>query len=64
MPIQPIGEKGRKGEFGSPYSISDYYAVDPNYGTLADFKNLVAEPMPAASRSSWTWWRTTPPGTV
>jgi cyclomaltodextrinase len=29
MPIQPIGEKFRKGEFGSPYSISDYYAVDP-----------------------------------
>ncbi|MGP8054553.1 MAG: alpha-amylase family glycosyl hydrolase, partial [Limisphaerales bacterium] len=43
MPVQPIGEKGRKGEFGSPYSISDYYAVDPHYGTLADFKNLVAE---------------------
>src|SRR5580658_11279651 len=34
MPIQPIGEKGRKGEFGSPYSIRDYYAVDPNYGTV------------------------------
>ena len=33
MPIHPIGEKGRKGDFGSPYSIRDYYAVDPNYGT-------------------------------
>ena len=43
MPIHPIGEKGRKGEFGSPYSIRDYYAVDPNYGTLDDFKRLVAE---------------------
>src|SRR5208337_2281822 len=32
MPIQPIGEKGRKGDFGSPYSIKDYYAVDPAYG--------------------------------
>lgn len=42
MPIQPIGEKSRKGEFGSPYSIKDYYAVDPNYGTLDDFKKLVA----------------------
>ena len=41
MPIHPIGEKFRKGEFGSPYSIKDYYAVDPNYGTLADFKALV-----------------------
>jgi cyclomaltodextrinase len=43
MPIHPIGEKFRKGGFGSPYSISDYYAVDPNYGTLDDFKRLVAE---------------------
>ena len=43
MPIQPIGEKFRKGEFGSPYSISDYYAVNPDYGTLEDFKQLVAE---------------------
>jgi len=42
MPIHPIGEKGRKGEFGSPYSIRDYYAVDPNYGTLDDYKQLVA----------------------
>jgi glycosidase len=42
MPIHPIGEKFRKGGFGSPYSIRDYYAVDPNYGTLADFQQLVA----------------------
>jgi len=43
MPIHPIGEKFRKGDFGSPYSIQDYYAVDPDYGTLDDFKKLVAE---------------------
>ena len=43
MPIHPIGEKFRKGEFGSPYSIKDYYAVDPNYGTLKDYKRFVAE---------------------
>ncbi len=42
MPIHPIGEKFRKGGFGSPYSIRDYYAVDPNYGTLDDYKNFVA----------------------
>ena len=42
MPIHPIGTKFRKGDFGSPYSIRDYYAIDPNYGTLADFKALVA----------------------
>jgi glycosidase len=43
MPIHPIGEKFRKGEFGSPYSIKDYYAVDPHYGTEEDYKRLVAE---------------------
>jgi cyclomaltodextrinase len=41
MPIHPIGAKFRKGEFGSPYSVSDYYAVNPDYGTLDDFKRLV-----------------------
>ncbi|MGO8838295.1 MAG: alpha-amylase family glycosyl hydrolase [Limisphaerales bacterium] len=43
MPIQPIGEKGRKGSLGSPYSIKDYYAVDPDYGTVDDYKRLVSE---------------------
>jgi glycosidase len=43
MPIHPIGEKLRKGELGSPYSVRDYYAVDPHYGTVEDFKRLVAE---------------------
>ncbi len=42
MPIHPIGQTGRKGEFGSPYSIRDYYAVDANYGTVADYRRLVA----------------------
>ncbi|HEV2435436.1 MAG TPA: alpha-amylase family glycosyl hydrolase [Verrucomicrobiae bacterium] len=43
MPIHPIGEKFRKGEYGSPYSVKDFYAIDPSYGTLDDFKRLVAE---------------------
>jgi glycosidase len=42
MPIHPIGQKMRKGEYGSPYAIRDYYAIDPNYGTPDDFKKLVA----------------------
>lgn len=41
MPIHPIGEKNRKGELGSYYSIKDYRAVNPNFGTLEDFKALV-----------------------
>jgi glycosidase len=41
MPIQPIGEKNRKGTLGSYYSISNYKAVNPEFGTLEDFKSLV-----------------------
>jgi glycosidase len=43
MPIQPIGEKNRKGGLGSYYSIQDYTAVNPDHGTMDDFKNLVSE---------------------
>ncbi len=41
MPIHPIGEKNRKGTLGSYYSIKDYQAVNPNFGTMEDFKALV-----------------------
>lgn len=41
MPIQPIGQLEKKGTYGSPYSISDYYGINPDYGTKADFKRLV-----------------------
>lgn len=42
MPIHPIGEIMRKGEAGSPYAIKDYRGINPAYGTLADFRDLVA----------------------
>lgn len=41
MPIQPIGEKDRKGTLGSYYSISDYTAVNSEFGTLDDFRAVV-----------------------
>ncbi|MEJ1239463.1 alpha-amylase family glycosyl hydrolase [Chryseolinea sp. T2] len=41
MPVQPIGEKNRKGTRGSYYSIKDYTSVNPEFGTLEDFKALV-----------------------
>lgn len=41
MPIQPIGKKNRKGSLGSYYSIQDYTSVNPEFGTLEDFKSLV-----------------------
>ena len=40
MPIHPIGRSNRKGSLGSPYAIRDYRAVNPEYGTLEDFKAL------------------------
>ena len=43
MPIHPLGEKARKGSLGSPYAIRDYRAVNPEYGTLEDFRYLVDE---------------------
>ena len=42
MPIHPIGVQNRKGTLGSPYSIRDYRSVNPELGTLADFKAFVA----------------------
>jgi len=41
MPIYPIGKVRRKGADGSPYAILDYRAVNPEYGTLEDFRQLV-----------------------
>ena len=43
MPINPIGEKNRKGTLGSYYSVKNYKAVNPEFGTIDDFRNLVNE---------------------
>ena len=57
MPVHPIGEVNRKGgenannyivepgspSLGSPYSVKDYYAINPDYGTLEDFQRFVDE---------------------
>lgn len=41
MPIHPIGEVNRKGTLGSPYAIRNYRGVNPEYGSLDDFKKLI-----------------------
>lgn len=41
MPIQPIGLVNRKGTLGSYYSVKDYTAVNPEFGTSEDFRSLV-----------------------
>jgi hypothetical protein len=42
MPIHSIGEINKKGTLGCPYSIQDYRKVNPEYGSLEDFQNLIA----------------------
>ena len=41
MPIHEIGVKNRKRTLGSPYSVKDYYSVNPEFGTLEDLKHFV-----------------------
>jgi hypothetical protein len=41
MPIHPIGRLNRKGSLGSPYSITDYRRVNPEYGSREDFSRLI-----------------------
>jgi len=41
MPIYPIGEINRKGSLGSYYSVRDYKSVNPEFGTIDEFKSLV-----------------------
>ena len=40
MPIYPIGEEKSK---NSPYAVKDYYGINPEFGTLSDFKKLIKE---------------------
>lgn len=56
MPVHPIGEVNRKGgenqnnvlvqpgsaSLGSPYSVQDYTALNPDYGTWEDFDAFVS----------------------
>jgi glycosidase len=41
MPIHPTGKLKAKGTLGSPYAVRDFDAVNPDYGTPNDLKQLV-----------------------
>lgn len=43
MPITPISEKGRLGSLGSYYAAKDYEKINPEFGTVDEFKALVKE---------------------
>jgi alpha-amylase len=41
MPITPISLSGRLGSLGSYYAVKNYTQINPEFGTLDDFKKLV-----------------------
>lgn len=41
MPITPISKTDRKGTLGSYYAVQNYTAINPEFGTLDDWKALV-----------------------
>jgi len=41
MPIHPMGKLKAKGTLGSPYAVRDFDAINPDYGTPNDLKQLV-----------------------
>ena len=41
MPINPISKIDRKGELGSYYAVSNYDAINPEFGNMDDWKSLV-----------------------
>ena len=43
MPITPISQKVKKGSMGSQYAAHDYVSINPEFGTMEDFKHLVNE---------------------
>ena len=43
MPINPISKVDRKGSLGSYYAVSDYTAINPEFGTFSDFKKVVKQ---------------------
>lgn len=46
MPINPIGKEGRKmteADLGSYYSVMNYKEINPEFGTIEDWKELVKQ---------------------
>ena len=43
MPVTPISFEQRLGSLGSYYATASYVKINPEYGTLEDFKTLIAK---------------------
>ena len=55
MPMYEIGEVERKGSLGSYYAISDYTKVNPEFGTMQDFEDLLAAAHKAGFKLILDW---------
>ncbi|HYE56723.1 MAG TPA: alpha-amylase family glycosyl hydrolase, partial [Chitinophagaceae bacterium] len=72
MPITPISKEVRQGTLGSYYACSDYTSINPEFGTLDDFKQIVRQSHElgmkviidwVANHTGWDhWWTKTHPG--
>ncbi|MFM7839071.1 MAG: alpha-amylase family glycosyl hydrolase, partial [Chitinophagaceae bacterium] len=55
MPITPISLLNRQGTLGSYYACSDYVSVNPEFGSLADFQQLVSQAQERGMRVIIDW---------
>lgn len=55
MPITPISVEKRQGTLGSYYACSSYTKINPEFGDLDDFKNLVREAHNAGMKLIIDW---------
>lgn len=55
MPIHPISKVNRKGVLGSYYAVADYKAVNPEFGTLEDFRKVVDDAHAAGMKVIIDW---------
>ncbi len=55
MPMYEIGTVERKGTLGSYYAISDYTKVNPEFGTMSDFDDLLAAAHAAGFKVILDW---------
>ncbi|MCU7617018.1 alpha-amylase family glycosyl hydrolase [Chryseobacterium sp. PBS4-4] len=43
MPVTPIAQLNKKGSLGSQYAAADYTSINPEFGTMDEFKHMVNE---------------------
>ncbi|HEX6335140.1 MAG TPA: alpha-amylase family glycosyl hydrolase, partial [Flavisolibacter sp.] len=55
MPVTPISEMLKKGTMGSYYACSDYTCINPEFGSIEDFRLLVSEAHALGFRVIMDW---------